>query len=80
MKSIISAMLLIIVCAIVIDSIQAPLLKNSTVIHIRNSNLADEDSYVDRGILVDTFYCVKEKDIVTVKWYFKLNKFTCPIE
>lgn len=64
---------------IVIDTLQARLFKNSPIISIRKE-LEDDDSYVDRGILLDTYYCTKEKDIVTVSNHFKGNKFTCPVD
>lgn len=65
---------------IIIDTIQARIFNHSPFISIRYNNLNNEDSYVDRGILIDTYYCVKEKDMVKVEWYFKGNSFTCPIE
>lgn len=64
---------------ILIDTLQAKLFKNSPIISIRKE-LEDDDSYVDRGILMDTYYCTKEKDIVTVSYHFKGDKFTCPID
>ena len=69
----------ILICIILIDSLQARLFKNSPIISIRKE-LEDDDSYVDRGILLDTYYCTKEKDIVTVSYHFKGDKFTCPID
>lgn len=71
--------ILIITGIILIDTIQARIFKNSPIISWRNS-LPDADSYVDRGILIDTYYCTKEKDIVTVSWHSKKSKFTCPID
>ena len=69
----------VLVGIIVIDTLQARLLNNSPIISIRKE-LEDDDSYVDRGILIDTYYCTKEKDIVTVSYHFKGDKFTCPID
>ena len=64
---------------ILIDTLQARIFKNSPIISIRKE-LEDDDSYVDRGIVIDTYYCTKEKDIVTVSYHFKGNKFTCPVD
>ncbi len=70
----------VIVGIILLDTIQARLFKRSSIISIRDSSLLDDDSYVDRGILINTYYCVKEKDIVKVVWHFKTSAFDCPIE
>ena len=64
---------------ILIDTLQARIFKNSPIISWKN-NLEDNDSYVDVGILMDTYYCTKEKDIVTINHYLKSTKFTCPID
>lgn len=64
---------------ILVDTLQARLLKNSPIISWKN-NLEDNDSYVDVGILMDTYYCTKERDIVTVSYHLKGSKFTCPID
>ncbi len=69
-----------IISLVLLDTAQALLLKNSPLIGIRDEYLSDADSYVDKGILVDTYYCVKEKDIVEVKVLFKTTKFDCPID
>lgn len=69
----------VLVGIILIDTLQARIFKNSPIISIRKE-LEDDDSYVDRGVLVDTYYCTKEKDIVTVIYHFKGDKFTCPID
>ena len=69
-----------IISIIIIDTFQAIIFKNSPLIGYRNEFLADADSYVDRGILIDVFYCVKEKDMVSVSWHFKTSKFDCPVD
>ena len=71
--------ILIIIGIILLDTIQARIFKNSPIISKRES-LPDNDSYVDKGILVNTYYCTEEKDIVTVSWHSKKSKFTCPID
>ena len=82
MKKIIRV-LLIIICLlfiiILIDTLQARIFKNSSIISIKEE-LSDGDSWIDKGILMDTYYCVKEKDIITVSWHFKGSKFNCPID
>ena len=72
--------LLVLVTLIFIDTLQAVILKSKPILSIRYNNLTDDDSYVDRGIMMDTYYCVKEKDIVTVKRVAKLNTYSCPVE
>jgi len=68
--------ILIIIGIILLDTIQARIFKNSPIISKRES-LPDDDSYVDKGILIDTYYCTKEKDIVTVSWHLK--KLNLPV-
>ena len=83
MNKIIKMFLIIIILFIgfvIIDTIQARILNHSPFLSIRYNNLSDKDSYVDRGILIDTYYCVKEKDMVKVEWHFRTTKFNCPIE
>lgn len=71
--------IIVIIGIIVIDTLQARLFKNSPIISWKSS-LEDNDSWVDKGLLMDTYYCTKEKDIVTVNWELKTSKFTCPID
>ena len=71
--------LLIIISIIILDTVVARVLKRSPIISWR-TNVSDSDSYVDKGILLDTYYCVKEKDIMNVSWHYKSSKFTCPID
>lgn len=61
---------------ILLDTIQAKIFKHSPIISLREE-LENNDSYVDRGVLIDTYYCIKEKDIVTVSYHFKGDKFIC---
>jgi len=63
---------------ILLDTLQARLFKNSPIISIRK-DVEDDDSYIDKGILIDTYYCTKKEDIVTVSYHFKGDKFTCPV-
>lgn len=82
MKKILKSLLItltIIISIILLDTLQARIFKNSPAISIREF-LLDTDSYVDRGIIIDTYYCTKEKDIVTVSWHYKNSKFDCPID
>lgn len=62
---------------ILLDTLQARLFKNSPIISWKES--LEGDSYVDKGIVMNTYYCVKDQDIVTVSWHFKNSKFSCPI-
>lgn len=69
----------IILVFILIDTIQARLFKHSPLISWQVP-LEDADSWVDKGLIIDTYYCTKEQDIITVSWQLKNSKFTCPIE
>mgnify|MGYP005788807647 FL=1 len=64
---------------IVIDTLQALLLKGNPILSFK-VELEDDDSYAYKGIFMDTYYCVKEEDIVSVNRYLKFSKFTCPID
>ena len=69
----------VLMVVVLVDTLQARILKVSPVISFK-TNVSDSDSYVDKGILIDTYYCTKEKDIVNVSWHFKTSKFTCSID
>lgn len=69
----------VIIIMILLDTIQAIIFKNSPVLSLRDI-YKDNTSYVDRGILINTYYCVQEQDIVTVSWHFKTAKYSCPID
>lgn len=62
---------------IVLDTVVARISKSSPIISWKEK--LNGDSYVDKGILMDTYYC-QEQDLITVNWLFKTSKFTCPIE
>lgn len=62
---------------ILFDTLQARILKHSPIISWKEK-LEDDDSWVDRGIILDTYYCTREQDIVTVSWKSKVSNFTCP--
>ena len=65
---------------ILLDTLQAIAFKNSPIISWRFEDANDSDSYVDKGILIDTYYCVKEQDIITVIPTFKNTNYNCPSE
>ena len=69
----------VLVGVVLLDTLQARIFKHSPIISWKEE-LSDDDSWVDRGILMDTYYCTREQDILTVSWKFKGNKFTCPID
>ena len=64
---------------VLLDTLQAIVFKNSPFISWKE-NLEDNDSWVDKGIIIDTYYCTKEMDIVDVSRHLKTSKFTCPID
>lgn len=70
---------IVLIIIVLLDTLQARIFKNSPIISWKEE-LSDADSWVDKGILIDTYYCTEEKDIVTVSWKFKGSKFTCPID
>ncbi len=61
---------------ILLDTLQARLFKHSPLLSIKES--LNDKSYVDKGILINTFYCIND-DVINVSWHFKTAKFTCPI-
>lgn len=67
---------LLIILIIIADTFQAVVFKNSPIISFKYNN---NDSWVEKGILVDTYYCVKEQDIITVYVESKFSKFSCPL-
>lgn len=69
--------ILIIITFIVLDSLQVIMFKNSPIIHVKEK-LGDE-SYVDKGIILNTYYCVDD-DTIDVTWKLKTSKFTCPLK
>ena len=71
--------IVIFISVILLDTIQARIFKHSPFISWKET-IEDDDSWVDKGIIIDTYYCTKEKDIITVYWKFKSNKFTCTID
>lgn len=76
---IILIIILIITVTILIDTTQAIILKNSPILS-RKEELIDNDSWIDKGLLIDTYHCVKEKDIITVNQKFKTSNFACPVD
>lgn len=64
---------------ILLDTLQARILKHSPIISWKEE-FSDDDNWVDRGFIIDTYYCTKEQDILTISWKFKGSKFTCPID
>jgi len=69
--------ILIMISFILIDTAQARIFKRSPIISWKEK--LDKYSWVNKGIIIDTYYCVKEKDILTVSWHLKNYKFTCAI-
>lgn len=64
-----------IVGLIILDTIQARILKHSPIISWKE-NSEIKGSYVDRGVLIDTYYCANEKN-VDVSWHLKTSDFNC---
>ncbi len=66
----------VLVGIIIFDTLQARLFKNSPIISWKEE--LGGDNYVDKGIIMNTYYCFTSQDLVTVSWHFKTSKFTCP--
>lgn len=82
MKKTIKVILRILVTLLAIisvDTLLAKITKDTPRFHI-SENKEDGTSWVDKGFIIDTYYCVKEKDIITVHQYLKGTKFSCPKE
>ena len=82
MKKIIKNILIvvaIIIGLVLLDTLQARIFKHSPVISWEEGQ-PDGDSWVDRGLLMDTYYCTKERDIQTIYWKPKGIKFHCPVD
>ena len=67
---------------VILDTIQAIVFKNSPIISWRIEDANDSDSYVDKGILIDTYYCdyCVSDDVITVIPTFKNTNYNCPSE
>lgn len=72
---IILVIFLILLSIIILDSLQAIVFNHSPLISYRKN---DGENYIDKGIVFDTYYCIKEIDIVNVSIHLKNSKYTCP--
>ena len=61
---------------IVVDTLQAKLLNNSPLLKIREHYNGGETSYIDKGLLVNHYYCNNKEE----KTLFKTSKYACPAE
>ncbi len=68
--------LIVLIGIILIDTLQARIRKSSPIISWIQK--LDGNSYVDKGILIDTYYCING-DVEDVSWHFKTTKYICPI-
>lgn len=67
----------VLVGVIVIDTLLAIVFEINPLISFEER--FESGSRVAKGILVDTYYCVDDKEKTNVSWHFKTSKFTCPI-
>lgn len=72
---IILIVLISIIGIIVLDTVGARVLKKSPLISKKEK--LDGNSYVNKGLLMNTFYCIND-DVETVNWESKFSKYTCP--
>ncbi len=72
---IVLVVVLVLLALVAADTMAARVFKRSPLISFKED--LDGTSYVDRGIIIDTFYCKKDKD-VEIEWLYKFSKFTCP--
>lgn len=63
---------------IVLDTLQAIIFKHSTLIKFEEE--LEDNSLVDKGILLNVYYCKNEEDRITIHFKSKLSKFSCQSE
>ena len=68
------SILAILITIVIIDTLQAKIFNNSTMLKIREK--INENSYIDKGILVNHYYCNDNKKTTT----WKMEKYNCPID
>ena len=78
--TIILTVIITILSIILIDTLQAIVFKNSPIISQRVEDKNDSDSYVDKGVLINIYHCIKDQDIETVVPTFKNTNYNCPVE
>lgn len=69
----ISIILVILVGIVILDTFQANILNNSPILRIREDYNGGNTYYIDKGILVDHYYCSNKKE----KTVWKKTKYTC---
>lgn len=68
----------VLITIILLDTAQAVVFEASPL--ISKKVILDSENYVQKGLIIDTYYCqVNDKD-TEISWHFKTSKFTCPIE
>ncbi len=65
----------ILIGIIVLDTLQAKILDNSPLIKIRKEFKDGYVQYMDKGILVNHYYCINKEE----KTIWKSTKYSCPI-
>ncbi len=73
---IIMILIMLVLGVIVVDTFQAVVLKHSPFIHIQEK-IYSNGSYVDKGILVDAYYCVIEENDIEFHIKTKFNTYKC---
>lgn len=66
----------VLVVLILVDTFQAKIFNNSPLLKIREYYNGGETSYIDKGLLVNHYYCNNKEE----KTLFKNSKYTCPAE
>ena len=66
-----------IIVIILFDTVQASIFKKSPFISWREK-VENNDSYIDKGIIMDTYYCGKEKKNIEINWKLKFSSYKCP--
>lgn len=69
--------LLVFILFLIVDSGQAIFYNRSSILHVKEE--LGVRSYVDRGLIVDTYYCYKSSGDVNVSAQFKFNRYSCPL-
>lgn len=77
MKKIIKLILIIIPLIIILDTLQAIIFDNSTI--IKKKVMIDEKNYVEKGLLINTYYCINNNEYKSSK-HIKFKKYNCPVD
>lgn len=70
-----NVVLIFVIIIIFIDTLQAVFLNISPFLSFKD--VKDNSSWVDKGILIDTYYCKEKNNITIIHRKLKFTKFSC---